>query len=280
MRNYGTSLQEQVWDALTSCSSLRRLEIRPEYVEHRIKELLHLRENGVKDISMVQCVNLQEVRRPGTRQDIFDDVWIGVSQPVEFPSRIESVPLEEYVRTLPHQQIRAFRGLANRFQHTVTPQCRQATRLKLEAIYYKTPSNLNASLDPLEISINIEGRIETWKVRVWGLPSTKEERARLAKREWLKDEQRQANGLPTRREEGLNRAREEALEAKRSVIEARECQAKEIRIKKREDKNAEKEQLCKIKAKKKVKNEKTKLNRKVRKSEQDRLRERKRVSGA
>jgi hypothetical protein len=70
---------------------------------------------------MVQCVNLQEVRRPGMRQDIFDDVWIGVSQPVEFPSRIQSVPLEEYVRALPRQQIQASRGLNNRFQHTVIP---------------------------------------------------------------------------------------------------------------------------------------------------------------
>jgi hypothetical protein len=138
----------------------------------------------VKDISMVQCVNLHEARRPGTRQDIFDDVWIGVSQPVDFPSRTQSVPLEEYVRALPRQQIRAFRGLANRFRHTVIPQCRQAMRLKLEAIYYKTSSNINASLDPLEVSTNIE---------VWGLPSTKEERARLAKREWLEDKQRRAN---------------------------------------------------------------------------------------
>ena len=94
------------------------------------------------------------------------------------------------MRALPRQQIQAFRGLANRFQHTVIPQCRQATRLKLEAIYYKTPSNLNASLDPLEVSINMEGRTETWKVRVWGLSSTKGERARLIKRVWLEDGQR------------------------------------------------------------------------------------------
>lgn len=132
---------------------------------------------------------------PGTRQGIFDDVWIGVSQPVEFPSRTQSVPLDEYVRALPCQQIRAFRGLANRFRHTVIPQCRQAMRLKLEAIYYKTSSNLNASLDPLEVSINIEGRTETWKVRVWGLPSMKGERARLVKRVWLEDRQRRANGF-------------------------------------------------------------------------------------
>jgi hypothetical protein len=85
--------------------------------------------------------------------------------------------------------------------------------------------------------------------------------------------------LPTRREEGLNRAREEALEAKRSVMGARESQANEIRMKEKEDKNAEKGQLSKIEAKKKTKNQKTKLNRKIRKSEQDRLRERKRVSG-
>ena len=58
---------------------------------------------------MVQWVNLQEVRRPGTRRDIFDDVWVGVSQPVEFPSRIESVPLKEYVRALPRQQISTYR---------------------------------------------------------------------------------------------------------------------------------------------------------------------------
>ena len=149
----------------------------------------------MKDISMVQCVNLHEARRPGTRQDIFDDVWIGVSQPVEFPSRTQSVPLEEYMRALPRQQTRAFRGFANRFRHTVIPQCRQATRLKLEAIYYKTPSNLNTSLDPLEVSINIEGRTETWKVRVWDLPSTKGERAGLIKRVWLEDGQRRANGF-------------------------------------------------------------------------------------
>jgi len=151
--------------------------------------------------------------------------------------------------------------------------------LKLEAIYYKTPSNLNASLDPLEASINIEGRTETWKVRVRGLPSMKGERAKLVKRVWLEDGQRRANGLPTRREEGLNRAREEALEAKRSVMGARESQANEIRMKEKEDKNADKGQLSKIEAKKKAKNQRTKLNGKIRKSEQDRLREWKRVSG-
>ena len=115
-------------------------------------------------------------------------------------------------------------------------------------------SNLNASLDPLEVSMNIKGRTETWEARVWGSSGTKEERARLVKRVWLEDEQRRANGLPTRREEGLNRAREEALGAKRSVIEARESQAKEISVKEREDKNAEKEQPSKIEAKKKAKN--------------------------
>ena len=112
---------------------------------------------------------------------------------MEFPSRTQSVPLEEYVRAPPRQQIRAFRCLANRFRHTVIPQCRQVMRLKLEAIYYKTLSNLNASPDPLEVSINIEGGTETWKVRVWGFPITKEERTRLAKREWLEDKQRRAN---------------------------------------------------------------------------------------
>jgi hypothetical protein len=60
---------------------------------------------------------------------------------------------------------------------------------------------------------------------------------------------------------------------------ARESQANEIRMKKREDNNAEKGQLSKIEAKKKAKDQKTKLNRKICKSEQDRLRERKRVSG-
>jgi hypothetical protein len=79
--------------------------------------------------------------------------------------------------------------------------------------------------------------------------------------------------LPTRREGGLNRARGEALEAKRSVMGARESQANEIRMKKREDNNAEKGQLSKIEVKEKAKNQKTKLNRKIRKSEQDRLRE-------
>ena len=50
-------------------------------------------------------------------------------------------------------------------------------------------------------------------------------------------------------------------------------------MKRREDNNAEKGQLSKVEVKKKAKNQKTKLNRKIRKSEQDRLRERKRVSG-
>lgn len=52
----------------------------------------------------------------------------------------------------------------------------------------------------------------------------------------------------------------------------RESQANEIRMKEKEDKNAEKGQLSKIEAKKKAKNQKTKLNRKIRKSEQDKLR--------
>ena len=61
------------------------------------------------------------------------------------------------------------------------------------------------------------------------MPGTKEERARLVKREWLEDEQRRANGLPMRREEGLSKAREKALGAKRSVIEARRVKQRKAR---------------------------------------------------
>lgn len=188
MRANGTSFQEQVWDALRSCPSLRYLELTPEHVGKRINGLLRMRENRVKDISIAQCVSLQQVRQLSPPPDILDRVWIRVSQPVELPSHIEPVPLEEYIQKLPRKQSRAFRDCVSSFQLTVVPKCRQAVRAKLEAIYYEAPRNLNVELDPLEISINGEGRTEIWTVRVWGLPSTRDARSKFAKEEWLEDE--------------------------------------------------------------------------------------------
>jgi hypothetical protein len=189
------------------------------------------------------------------------DVWIKVSHPLQ--KTREWGPLRDQLRR--YQQER------------IVEECRLVVQTQLTSILTSKPKDLDTRLSPMTMPKTCSPSIRGKKIIVIGLPSTAKTRLAMRKEELRDDRLRRKNGELTRAEEEVRKKIEEKERKSREEAEGRELQDENNRRAARESNKenfARRERSEGIEGKEVVQG---KLRRKIRRAEELRKKERKRV---